>query len=294
MFRCTIAMMTALELSALGSLAAAEPTIDSLIAAIPLLDSSDERLTGFQFRVETHAVADTVIELNFAYAKPDWYRALLTIGEDRFPVFFMAERNFAMIDLATKEAGIDTDRWPSIVLSSDNENIKWEFKFGSKEKARVSVNLASLLMNTDKSGTLTRLPSGRRRIEIGSSSGKSIVSAEFAADEPHAIESVEVRDTETKKLLLAFRDISYNGEHSLAKRPFPAVAELPIKPIVYETPNSAAEIWTRLIRSVLIYGGAINPEMRKHPLLGAIDWPEVDRNRRELGPKLLQAFGEEK
>ena len=274
-----------------------EPTIESLVADVPILSPDTESLDRFRFTLETPLPFEVPIVATLTWKRPDVYGMIAEVGKDQAPFWFLSQNKSMMFDVTNACAILDEDAGPQFIVQVRDDKFTIKYSLTSRDKTEVQVDLPSLLRGAIENRKLDSIENGHWRVTTVSPSGKSKVIAEFMKSEPFSIRHLEMRSVEDGTLAFAIRDITINEAADTAWPAFPPTESFPesLKLIKLEdhevkSVDDGFDVVTHGIRTLMAQGALRNPKWRTTPFLHGVDWTATLNTNAVFGPKLHALF----
>ena len=274
-----------------------EPTIESLVAGVPILSPDTELLDRFRFTLETPLPFEVPIVATLAWKRPDEYGMIAEAGKDQAPFWFLSQNKSMMFDVTTGSAILGEAAGPQFIVQVRDDKFTIKYSLTSQLKTEVNVDLPSLLGGAIENGKLDLTEHGHWRVTTVSPSGKSRVIAEFMKSKPFSIRHLETRSVVDGTVAFAIRDITINATADIAWPAFPPAGSFPeslklIKRRDHEVKSvdDGFDVVTHGIRTLLAQGALRNPKWRTTPYLQDVDWTATVNTNAVFGPKLHALF----
>jgi hypothetical protein len=274
-------------------LIAGEPTIETLIASVPVLSPKSDGLTSFQLESEIMTWFEVPFIVKLVWCRPDRFGMVVTAGVDRTPFWFLSEKQSMDFDITSGTVILFKDVGPQFVVRADDERMKLNLSITSEAKTEVTIDLPSFLNHAMQNGTVTQESGGDWRLTLPSNSGKSVVMAVFKNCRGYPIRSLEIRSIADDSLLFAVRDICVNAKTTPAWPDFPVADSFPkglrvvrLADLKTESHADGLGVVARGLRTVAAHGALRNPKWRSTPFVSNVDWANAQKTNDEIGPPL--------
>jgi hypothetical protein len=275
----------------------AVPSIEQLIASVPNLSTDNEQLSSFRFTFETLLIGETKSVTHFFWCKPDVYGMAVTIGQEKTPVVFLAQKRGIIFDAVSCTGIVDSDLYPQCRIQATDTDLNMQM-FGFGSKAEVAIDLPSLLRDPRNAAQMDRDEAGNWRVTTPSPSGKSRFVTVFENIPGYPIRSLELRSMRSMKddpSPFVIRNISINDLSHRDWPDFPDVENFPkgLKVVDFltgavGTPKSVYNVVSSRAAALVVQWAFRDPTMRNKLPLADVDWEKVLKANNEMGPLLRE------
>ncbi|QDU73112.1 hypothetical protein Pan97_00790 [Bremerella volcania] len=298
-------LCTALLFFSLASHSAAQPpTIEQLLAGVPVLSTEEKGLDQFSFSYETIYLQHGRLWGDFRWKRGEPPQLYVSADQQKNPVLFAADKRSMYVDLAEQRVVTLDQSRPRLRLRNKYQSISYECSIepSNQRLSRfdIQIDLPSIVQLQVHNPVLGEDANGNWRYQSTSWSGKSIMIVTFDRQAPYTMREVVISDIETGDIRLRIHDIRLNDECNEPWLRFPPLEALPdglaIVPMNRSQLNVGMQLalgWNKMIQVLTITHMAVDdPALRGPPLAHTEqEWKVMQQTKQHYGPQLRHLIG---
>lgn len=267
-----------------------EPNAEQLIKRIPVLSTDNQSLRSFSFIGEFVTPFGVPAVFEACWVREDGFGFAL-VDQFGFPVLFIAQKQMMLYDASDGLITLDEDCNPNVIMQVKERRAVAVCGVQSLNKAAFVVDIPSFIRDpSEVTRTFRQLPNNLWELRDLNSNGSELLLL-FDTSEQWPLKRMEVlRDG---KPMLIIRDIVINKPmpHYLTK--FPSVDQFPADLTTDRLADrdedffaNAISLPQRFVRSLAAPSAIREPKLRSFPFSNDVNWEEVERRHKVIGPKL--------
>lgn len=274
------------------TLRAQDPNYGELLAKLPALDPTDEKLTSFEFDL---AYSRLLTEVSWSRANGAY--VVYRDRTSRIPLVLQIEGRMLFVDASTGTAEINEGDYPILNAALAEERIS--LGFGNTEKqTKINVDPASLLREGAVNGSWEKRSPQFMRYRFLSPSGNSRATADFDPTLPYPLLRMDVYSLKQEVEMIALEGLRVNEPLRRKRIPFPAADALPAGMVIRretvpigQSSAIEAHFMVKLMLRLTIFAAIDDEKLRgKVDTMTPADWETAKANRDKYGPVLLKLF----
>ena len=270
-----------------------EPSVAMLKEAIPVLSPENEALTSFYF----------VTELVSGYGVPFAFEACWSrdrgfgyaqVDQFGYPVLFMAEKKFLLYDASQSQINLGKNVLPNVDIQNENRKLNWHSGFKAVDQAKFVVDLPSLVSGAKREPMVSRVNDTDWKLTY-SFEGEAEVIYVFRVGCEISLKSALLRSRQQP--IITVRNVMINQPVPNRLMKFPETKTLPsevkVKELFGTKFTGVGEVFEEGIEHSLFTARALAASAAIHdakyrgvPFPANIDWVQVERSHKRIGPKL--------